>query len=68
MRITLNGQELQLDANTGITISDFLTGLGYQNHTVAVAINRECVLRKTFADTKIQDGDDVEILAPMAGG
>jgi thiamine biosynthesis protein ThiS len=34
----------------------------------AVALNREVTLRAHYAETKLQDGDKVEIVHPMGGG
>lgn len=66
MNIILNGQPGTIPA--GMTVTAALDSWGYQDHFVAVAINRTCVPRSDFDQRKILEGDDIEILAPMAGG
>lgn len=66
MNIKVNDEPLELPNE--LSIEDLLTQLGYDQAFVAVALNRECVRRGTFASTAIQSGDEIEILSPMAGG
>jgi thiamine biosynthesis protein ThiS len=35
---------------------------------VAVAVNQSCIARTDFEATLVRDGDEIEVLAPMAGG
>ena len=66
MNITVNGKaEITQE---GISVSDLLTSLGYNNGFVAVAINQDCVPRSQFSETTLKGADDIEILAPMSGG
>lgn len=51
-----------------LTLEELLHELGYKDHFVAVAVNSECVLRKNYATHIIHASDEIEILAPMAGG
>ncbi|MES2745240.1 MAG: sulfur carrier protein ThiS [Bdellovibrionota bacterium] len=51
-----------------LSIDQLLSELGYKDHFVAVAVNSQCVLRKNYGTHQIQSSDEVEILAPMAGG
>ena len=65
MTIRLNGATHELTAKT---VDELLTDLGYDSRFVAVAVNKNCVRRSAFGATPLCDGDEVEVLAPMAGG
>ncbi len=66
--ITVNGERQPHAAPR--TINELLITLGYRERLpfVAVAVNRRCVPRAAHASTTVVAGDEVEILAPMAGG
>jgi sulfur carrier protein len=66
MELIINGDIK--DVGIAITVQDLLKELGYQGSFVAVAINRTCVKHSEFATTSVAAGDEIEILAPMAGG
>lgn len=63
--LTVNGALTRIDART---VQDLLLALGIEPGHVAVAVNHACVPRRDFAQRPLAAGDDVEILAPMAGG
>lgn len=66
MQITINGKTTALEQS--LSVADLLSSLGYKDHFVAVAVNSECILRKHYTTHLVQASDEVEILAPMAGG
>ncbi len=66
MHILVNGKSETFIP--GLSVEGLLEKLGYTDHFVAVAINSECVLRRHFATHEIKASDEIEILAPMAGG
>jgi len=66
MTITVNGKPMELPA--GLTIDGLLAHLKVRREFTAVALNREVALRAHYAETKLQDGDKVEIVHPMGGG
>ncbi len=66
MQVRINGQSCELSGPT--TIAGLLEQLGYRNHFVAVAINQSCIPKQKFLEQNVEDQDDIEILAPMAGG
>jgi sulfur carrier protein len=66
MQIRVNGQFRKINEPT--SIQRLLEELGYQNHFVAVALNQQCIPKQQFQDKLVQDQDEIEILAPMAGG
>lgn len=64
--ITVNGQHRRVAK--GLTIADLALELGLEPTKVAVERNLEIVPRSTLADTKIEDGDDLEIVTFVGGG
>jgi sulfur carrier protein len=66
MTVTVNGKPMELPA--GLTIEDLLARLKVRREFTAVALNREVAQRSRYAETKLQDGDKVEIVHPMGGG
>jgi sulfur carrier protein len=66
MNITVNGEKRELQKSCNVF--DLLDALELKNAFVVVAINNSCVSRSQYNETRIQDNDKVEILAPMAGG
>ncbi|MBM4250548.1 MAG: sulfur carrier protein ThiS [Deltaproteobacteria bacterium] len=66
MELRINGNTCQID--TVDNVDHLLAQLGYQQNFVAVAINKTCVKRSEFGAHPVNAGDDIEILAPMAGG
>ena len=65
--LKVNGEPVELSLGQA-TVSELLAALGYAKGFVAVALNRTCVRRSEYATTPVNAGDEVEILAPMAGG
>ncbi len=66
MRITLNGQERDVD--DGTTIGRLLEALGERRGPVAVEVNRQIVPRSQHADRRLAPGDAVEIVTLVGGG
>lgn len=66
MIITINGQ--RKNVNCAPDISSILDAEGFNGKLVAVARNGEFVPRVTYANTQLQDGDALEIVAPYQGG
>lgn len=66
MRIRVNGKEIEIDEVH--TVDSLLEKLGYTDRFLAVAVNQQCILKKRYAEERLRAGDDIEILAPMAGG
>lgn len=50
------------------TLAALLAELDYEDAVVATARNRDFVRRKDRAETKIAEGDEIEILVPKQGG
>ncbi|TCO75564.1 sulfur carrier protein ThiS [Plasticicumulans lactativorans] len=66
MLIHLNGQALDVADN--LTAAELLTQLGLAGKRLALELNREIVPRSTYADTRLQTGDEVEIVHAIGGG
>lgn len=66
MRLIVNGIETETGAARHL--ADLLDELGFAKEGVAVALNKDFVPRRRLAETPLKEGDQVEVLAPMAGG
>ncbi len=65
MKIVVNGENQEVSA--GITLAELLVQLDQPNG-VAVAVNLEFVPRPSYPTRKLSESDEVEIVAPIAGG
>ncbi|THV11907.1 sulfur carrier protein ThiS [Rhizobium rhizophilum] len=65
MKLTVNGEPLELDAGN---LADLLAKLDYQGDWLATAVNGELVHREERSSQALNDGDRIEILSPMQGG
>ena len=66
MFITLNGEPYELDGP--VSVADLLTRLSIDPRRVAVEHNFTILKRPLFADTRINDGDRIEIVNFVGGG
>ena len=66
IRLTINGEARALDAP--LSVSAYLTALGFDRRYIAVARNGEVLERGAFDAVRLQDGDRVEIVRPVGGG
>ncbi len=66
MTLTVNGDAVDYDGEA--TLTAFLESQERRAGTFAVAVNGEFVPRGKYAETRLTDGDDIEIVAPMQGG
>ncbi|MBI2198182.1 MAG: sulfur carrier protein ThiS [Candidatus Rokubacteria bacterium] len=66
MRVTVNGKPMEIP--DGLTVEGLLEHLRIRREYTAVAINREVTARSTYDETRLHDGDKVEIVHPMGGG
>ncbi len=65
LTLTLNGQPLHLPA--GSTLADAARASGVQP-PFAAAVNLQFVPRARYAETVLQDGDQLELISPVTGG
>lgn len=66
MQLTVNG-ELRDVPDVG-TVSELLTAFKLENKILVVELNRAIIDRNSYGDTKLQDGDQVEIVHFVGGG
>ena len=65
MRVTVNGEQKDVAA----TRVDALLGeLEFEGTHFAIAVNYDVVPRARWSETRLADGDLVEILTPRQGG
>ncbi len=66
MQLVINGKAQEIDDVQNI--KDLLLKLGYETNSVAVACDGVFVSRSKYEDLVLQEGKELEILAPMQGG
>jgi len=65
MKLLLNGEPITTEAQTLDTV---LAEKGYADTTVATAVNGDFVPVTLRATHTLNEGDQIEVLAPMQGG
>mgnify|MGYP000436328505 FL=1 len=65
MKIILNSTPCDIQSDT---LEQTLQELGYHSPALATAVNGTFVSRAKRCETRLTDGDRVEVLAPMQGG
>ena len=66
MKIIVNGESKEFENE--INIKTLMEALGYEKGVGAVAVNMTFVASDKYEETMLQEGDEVEILAPVCGG
>ncbi len=66
MKITLNGDPFELPAP--VTVSELLSQLQIDPRRVAIEHNLVVIKRSTFDTTRVDEGDQVEIVNFVGGG
>jgi sulfur carrier protein len=66
MKIIINGEPKEIAPDTDIIT--LMETLGYDKDIGAVAVNMTFVASDKYSQTILQEGDEVEILAPVCGG
>jgi sulfur carrier protein len=65
MRIEINGERREVAAET---LAALLQELEYDERHVATALNQAFVRKVDRAETKLREGDRIEIVSPRQGG
>lgn len=65
MFLIVNGERRE---TTATRVDALLGELDYEGNHLAVAVNYDVVPRARWAETTLNDGDQVEILTPRQGG
>lgn len=66
MKIIINGEEKEI--SSGLTMLDYLHGLGINIQTVACEVNGAIIKRDHFSDTVLKEHDTIEIVNFVGGG
>ena len=66
MVVSVNGKTVDLPEGT--SVDGLLDHLKVKREYTAVAVNREITPKAQYADTRLKDGDKVEVVRPMGGG
>jgi thiamine biosynthesis protein ThiS len=66
MRLTVNGEVR--DVAPGATLVDLLASLGIEGRRVAVERNLEIAPRSLWSETRLAEGDRLEIVQFVGGG
>lgn len=66
MRLTINGKEQTF--GDSLNLAQLVEQLGMKTDRVAVELNREIVPRAQWPETKLNDGDKLEIVHFVGGG
>ena len=66
MTLIVNGKIMELEEDT--TLARLIARLDWDRQTGAVAVNLTFVPAGTYETVQLQEGDTVEILAPVYGG
>ncbi len=65
MKLQINGEEKTFDAPT---LAQLVELLGMKSDRVAVELNREIVPRASWSETRLNEGDRLEIVHFVGGG
>jgi sulfur carrier protein len=65
MQIFVNGDRHEVEPDT---LASALAALGFGGRKIATALNGDFVPAGVRQNTRLKDGDRVEVVAPMQGG
>jgi sulfur carrier protein len=65
MRVIVNGEAREIASHS---VDALLAELDYEGTHFAIAVNYDVVPKSRWAETPLQAGDEIEIIAPRQGG
>jgi sulfur carrier protein len=65
MRVTVNGEQREIAASS---VAALLSELDYEGTHFAIALNYDVVPKSRWAETRLNAGDEIEIITPRQGG
>jgi sulfur carrier protein len=65
MRVTVNGEQREIAASH---VDALLSELEYEGTHFAIALNFDVLPRSRWAETRLKNGDEIEIITPRQGG
>lgn len=66
MKINLNGEKTSIE--NIMSIEELLEDYGFEQSSIAVAMNGSFVPKSSYNSTLLSDGDSLDIVSPMQGG
>ena len=66
MKLTVNGEERL--APDGFTLLELVHELGLDSSPIAIELNRQVISRDRHRETRLADGDRLEIVTLVGGG
>ncbi len=66
LNISLNGEKRVVEEGT--TLDGLLEGLMIKRQGIAVEVNREIIPKRLHTETRLKEGDSVEIVRMVGGG
>jgi len=66
IKVSVNGEIKEIAE--GLNVKQLVEALNYKQEGFAVAVNTTFVSIKSYEKTIINDGDTIDILAPVQGG
>lgn len=68
MKLQINGEERSFDSPAPFTLSALVDLLGMKADRVAVELNRDIVPRDRWPETRLNEGDRLEVVHFVGGG
>ena len=68
MQLTVNGQKQSVDDASTLLNLLIEMNIGTEQKGIAVALNTEVIARAMWADTRLCNGDQVDIIHAVQGG
>jgi sulfur carrier protein len=65
MRLIVNGEHREIASDH---VDALLTELEYEGNHFAIALNFDVLPRSQWAQTRLKNGDEIEIITPRQGG
>ena len=65
MRVTVNGEHREIASDH---VDALLAELEYEGTHFAIALNFDVLPRSQWAQTRLKNGDEIEIITPRQGG
>lgn len=63
--VKINGENLEL---AGKTVAEYLEETNYDRNRIAIERNGQIVPKAAYAETKLEDGDCLEVVSFVGGG
>ncbi len=65
MRVTVNGEQREVSS---ASVDALLSELEYEGTHFAIALNFDVLPKSKWAETRLNSGDEIEIITPRQGG